>query len=230
MASPIYISIDGNIGSGKSTRYEELKEHFKNDSDIGFLPEPVSEWVDIKDREGVNIIENLYKDTKKYAFRFQMMAYISRLALFRKEVRENKYRIIISERSTYTDKNIFAKMLYDDGDIEHDEYIIYNKWFDEFLDEMKLSGIIYIRAEPQTSYDRVVKRGRQGETIPIEYLVKCHNYHEQWIKTINDNDNDNNTKIKVLTIDCDHDTDNPEFNGKNDEWLSMMSEWIKKFN
>jgi deoxyadenosine/deoxycytidine kinase len=229
MASPIYISIDGNIGSGKSTRYEELKEYFKNDSDIGFLPEPVNEWVDIKDREGVNIIENLYKDTKKYAFRFQMMAYISRLALFRKEVRENKYKIIISERSTYTDKNIFAKMLYDDGDIEHDEYIIYNKWFDEFLDEMKLSGIIYIRAEPQTSYDRVVKRARQGETIPIEYLVKCHNYHEQWINTINDN-NDNNTKIKVLTIDCDHDTDNPEFNGKNIEWLTMMSEWIKKFN
>ena len=226
MASPIYISIDGNIGSGKSTRYEELKEHFKNDSDIGFLPEPVSEWVDIKDREGVNIIENLYKDTKKYAFRFQMMAYISRLALFRKEVRENKYKIIISERSTYTDKNIFAKMLYDDGDIEHDEYIIYNKWFDEFLDEMKLSGIIYIRAEPQTSYNRVVKRARKGETIPIEYLIKCHNYHEQWIKTINDD----NTKIKVLNIDCDHDTDNPEFNGKNNEWLTIMSEWIKKFN
>lgn len=227
MASPIYISIDGNIGSGKSTRYEELKELFKNDSDIGFLPEPVNEWVDIKDKEGVNIIENLYKDTKKYAFRFQMMAYISRLALFRKEVRENKYKIIISERSTYTDKNIFAKMLYDDGDIEHDEYIIYNKWFDEFLDEMKLYGIIYIRAEPQTSHDRVIKRARQGETIPLEYLEKCHKYHEDWIQSIKD---DNNTNIKVLTVDCNCDTDDPKHSGVNNEWLATMSEWIRKFS
>ena len=39
-ASKIY-SIEGNIGSGKSTIIKILKEHFKNNNNIIFLLEPV---------------------------------------------------------------------------------------------------------------------------------------------------------------------------------------------
>jgi thymidylate kinase len=35
------ISIEGNIGSGKSTLMKYLKEHFKNDNHVIFLKEPV---------------------------------------------------------------------------------------------------------------------------------------------------------------------------------------------
>ena len=45
------------------------------------------------------------------------MAYISRLTLIRQALREN-YDIIFTERSIYTDRNVFAKMLYDSGKIE----------------------------------------------------------------------------------------------------------------
>ena len=38
-----------------------------------------------------------------------MMAYISRLSLFRKALEED-YDVIISERSIFTDKNVFAQM------------------------------------------------------------------------------------------------------------------------
>ena len=176
--SAIIISIDGNIGSGKSTLYTDLQDYYKENEDIGFCPEPVDSWTTIVDEKGVPILTNLYSDTKKYAFRFQMMAYISRLHLLRLKIKENKYKVIISERSVSTDRNVFAKMLFDDGLIELDEYTIYNKWFDEFLDDLKLGGIIYVKADSEVCNERVKIRSREGENIPLEYLKKCHCYHE----------------------------------------------------
>ena len=42
-----------------------------------------------------------------------MMAYISRLAQLKKIIKEHPWSIIITERSIFTDRNVFAKMLYD---------------------------------------------------------------------------------------------------------------------
>ena len=120
------ISIEGNIGSGKSTFMKKLKENNK-DKRVLFLDEPVEEWNTIKDIDGKNIIEKYYSNQEKYAFSFQMMAYISRLTLLKRAFESKKYEIIITERSLYTDKNVFCKMLYDDGLINLIEYKIYNK-------------------------------------------------------------------------------------------------------
>ena len=38
------ISIDGNIGSGKSTLMGELKTYFSSNTNVVFLKEPVDEW------------------------------------------------------------------------------------------------------------------------------------------------------------------------------------------
>ena len=43
------ITVEGNIGSGKSTILKHL-ESLKND-DIVFVPEPVAEWLNIKVNE-----------------------------------------------------------------------------------------------------------------------------------------------------------------------------------
>ena len=61
---PIILSIDGNIGSGKSTLYKDLQSHYKNNADICFVPEPVDDWTHIVDGDNVPILTNLYKDTK----------------------------------------------------------------------------------------------------------------------------------------------------------------------
>ena len=169
----IIISIDGNIGSGKSTLYNNLKNHYKDRDDICFVPEPVDSWHDIQDSDGTPILTNLYKDTKRYAFRFQMMAYISRLH-------------------------------------------IYNKWFDEFLHEIKIEGIIYVKADPKTCLDRVNTRGREGENIPIEYLQKCHEYHENWLSTISN----------ILTIDANSNVDDDSETRKI--WINRIDKWINK--
>ena len=179
-----------------------LKDAYKGRDDVYFVEEPVDSWHNIKDSEGVPILTNFYKDHKTYAFRFQMMAYISRLALLRKTVRENagRCRIIITERSVDTDRNIFAKMLYDSGDIAHDEYTIYNMWFDEFIRDLPVSGLVYIRADPETCMERITKRGREGESIPLEYVQKCHSYHETWI-------NGGQITCKKLVIDANPEID-----------------------
>ena len=50
------ISIEGNIGSGKSTLLYYLKEHYKKNTHIIFLQEPIEEWEKIKDHENKTIL------------------------------------------------------------------------------------------------------------------------------------------------------------------------------
>ena len=198
---PIILSIEGNIGSGKSTLLEKLQEVYAIDSSICFLQEPVNVWDSIKDEQGVSILEKYYADQKRYAFSFQMMAYISRISLMR-EALKKKYKVIIIERSVYTDSAVFAKMLFDDKKIEEIEYKIYLRWVNEFIADFPPVNFIYVRAEPEVSYQRILQRGRQGELIPLDYLENCHKYHEEWLfKT-------NQCPLLVLNANVDIKQDN----------------------
>ena len=212
---PIIISIEGNIGSGKSTIMNHLKQNYNiTGYSIGFIDEPVEIWNSITDNTtGESIIEKYYKDQSKYAFSFQMMAYISRLSNIKKALKSN-CDILLTERSIYTDRNVFAKMLYDSGKIEDINYKIYLTWFDEFLDDIKDFKIIYIKTHPVTAYNRVIKRNRKGETIPLEYLSECNDYHDNWIDSIAD-------KEKLV---IDGDVDNC-----NHKYYTEISEQITKF-
>ena len=187
-------TVDGNIGSGKSTLIKLLKKKYKSlgDKKVVFLPEPVDIWESIKDKNGKNVIESYYEDQVKFAFPFQMMAYISRVHQIR-EIMNNSddNTIIICERSVYTDKHVFAKMLHDNGTMNDIEIQIYKKWFDEFVKDFPFSGIIYVGAKPTKSLERVKIRNRKGEDIPLSYLELCHNYHENWL---------NNSAIPVLKL------------------------------
>lgn len=176
--SPRIVSIDGNIGSGKSTLLSNLKEHYKNNTNVIFLKEPVDEWESIKDSNGVSMLQKFYHDQKTYAFPFQMMAYISRLAILKEAILKHPTATIITERSLFTDKHVFAQMLYDDGNIEDVNYQIYMKWFNTFAEEYPIYGVIYVIADPKTCLSRIEKRSRNGEiNIPIEYLENCQLYH-----------------------------------------------------
>ena len=182
-------SIEGNIGSGKSTLRELLETStppIGSDPQykIEYIDEPVSEWQTVMDKNGKNIIEKFYGDQDKYAFSFQMMAYISRLAALKNAVEKNKDNdvFLVCERSMWTDRHVFAQMLYDEGKIEDINFQIYLKWFDEFIKEYPLDAIIYLTTEPDLCSERITKRNRQGETIPLDYLQKCHDYHTKWIE------------------------------------------------
>ena len=214
--SPLILSIDGNIGSGKSSIMRYLEKNFvnycasKNNScKICFLQEPVSIWESICDENGKSIIQHFYEDNERYSFAFQMMAYISRLSLL-KEALNGDYDIIISERSIYTDKYVFAKSLYDCKKMNPIEYQIYLKWFSEFSTIIESIKIVYIRTMPEICDLRVKSRNRLGESIPIQYLKDCHHYHEIWLN--------NPLKIEdrlVLVINGNEETNTSQFIDNN---------------
>lgn len=191
----VIVSIEGNIGSGKSTVIENLKLFFEttssNDNNIFFLEEPVHEWNTIKDSDGINIIQKFYADQNKYSFSFQMMAYISRLAQLKQTINKG-YDIIVCERSLFTDKNVFAQMLYDSGLMEDVNYQIYIKWFDHFICELPEINYVYIKTNPEIAYERILKRNRLGESMTQEYINMCHKYHHNWLNDISLNIDGNN--------------------------------------
>lgn len=220
--STTIISIEANIGAGKTTLLEKLRlqlrlhlESANENKNIIFLEEPVKIWETIQDASGNTMIQKFYADQNKYAFSFQIMAYISRLSLLKKTIRENPCSIIITERSLNTDKMVFAKMLFDSGLIEDVNYQIYLKWFDEFAEECSLNKIIYINADPEICYGRIKKRSRVGEScIPLAYLQDCHKYHENMIDTLTLN-------VELLIL-----------NGNDDiiENCNILNEWIAKIS
>lgn len=56
------------------------------------------------------------------------------------------------------------------------------KNFSDMLDR-QAPWIIYLRCEPEVCYERTKKRSRnEEETIPLDYLKKIHDKHENWIK------------------------------------------------
>ena len=200
------ISIEGNIGSGKSRFLSFLKEKYKANKDILFLNEPVDDWETIKDENGVTMLEKFYENPEKYSFSFQMMAYISRLSIMLKAI-ETGVKFIITERCLLTDKYIFAKMLFDDGKIEKVEFDIYNKWFNQF-NKYSISDLIYIQTTPEICLDRVKKRSRAGEDhIPLEYLKKCNTYHNNYIQDLKSNNN-----ISIIINNGNIDIDKLDYN------------------
>ena len=181
----ILISIEGNIGSGKSSIVKLLKDIYKNNKKICFLEEPVSQWLNLKDSSGKNILNYFYENIEEYAFSFQMNAYISRLQILNEALNKD-YDIIITERCVQTDKNVFAKMLYEDDKIKEINYKIYLEWFNYFIKDIPNVYHIYINTNPNIAFERVKKRNRESENnITIEYLQKCHNSHNDWLLSIN---------------------------------------------
>ena len=235
--SPIIVSIEGNIGSGKSTLLANLRKYYKNEANIVFLKEPVDEWEKIKDENGTTILEKFYADQEKYSFPFQMMAYVSRLKVLRdalKNIRENeskqintkksnKKTIIITERSLYTDKMVFAKMLYDSGKIEHVNYQIYLNWFDTFSEEFPVHKVVYVKTSPEKCHLRIMKRSRDGESnIPLDYLNSCNNYHDNML------DKSSNECVCDEQLVLDGNIDIYENKRQLDNWIQEINDFVNK--
>jgi deoxyadenosine/deoxycytidine kinase len=222
------VSIEGNIGSGKSTLLSNLRQHYENNSNVVFLKEPVDEWEKIKDENGETILKKFYADQEKYSFPFQMMAYVSRLKVLRDTLKtiktdtEDKNIIIITERSLYTDKMVFAKMLYDSKKIEHVNYQIYLNWFDTFSDEFPVNKVVYVKTTPNKCYQRIVKRSRTGEeNIPLDYLASCSNYHDNML------DKQNLDCVCLDQLILDGNIDIYENKNQVNEWVNEIDKFTR---
>ena len=218
------VSIEGNIGSGKSTLLDNLRHYYKDNVRVIFLKEPVDEWEKIKDTNGHTMLQKFYENQEKYSFSFQMMAYISRLKILRdtvKNINPNEKTIIITERSLYTDKYVFAKMLYDQHKIEDVCYKIYLNWFEEFAQDFPVNKAIYVSTSPKKCYERIHKRARTGEeVIPLSYLQDCHLYHEEFLE--------NNKENKIQKIVLDGNVDIYKESNILSNWIENIDTFISQ--
>jgi deoxyadenosine/deoxycytidine kinase len=185
---PLIISIEGNIGVGKSTFLDNLEESIRSTwtKKWVFLREPVHIWETVRDPEGNTMLAKFYGDPIKYSFAFQVMAYSTRVQELRRILRENPDCYgVVCERSLETDRRIFAKMLHADGSMEPILHDIYTMFSSLNHDEFKLDGIVFLDADPTTCMERIVKRSRNGESsISLAYLEQCHQYHQEWMTDI----------------------------------------------
>jgi deoxycitidine kinase len=192
------ISIEGNIGAGKSTFVQLLLNYISN---CIIVDEPVEVWKKLQDLDGSNILEKFYKDIPRWAYSFQNLACITRMMKIEDTIRQSDAEFIFLDRSLGTDKNVFEKMLYDSKKISEIEHQMYNLWCDFYHKYVRAEFnniIIYLRCEPKTALARIKKRGRiEEQDIGIEYLTSLHEYHEKWLM--------NNPDVNVIVVNCDED-------------------------
>lgn len=168
------ISIEGNIGSGKTTLFNILeKKLLLNDyNNKKFMKEPIDNWLNLKDNSNTNILELFYRDKSKWSFSFQICAFISKIKELEKYLIDSD--IIITERTVQTDRECFAKELYKDQSINEIDWELYNDLYNIMVKPAYIpNGIVYLECNPTTCLDRINKRNRVEEIgIPHDYLTE----------------------------------------------------------
>jgi len=183
-----FISIEGNIGAGKSTIINEMKKYIEKTeltTKVVFIKEPVDVWESTIDpNSGKNMIELFYENPSKWSFAFQMMAFSTQQKLLEETVKQfPEVEIIVSERSVEAGRNIFTQLLSDLNHISCVEKQIYELLYKTHRYPLHMS--IFLDIPPEICFERVQARAREGEVgetgISIDYLKKCDYYYRQWL-------------------------------------------------
>ena len=203
--------IEGNIGSGKTTLINKLKEN----NDFEVIVEPVDVWLSIKGDSDKNLLGLFYDDPHRYSYLFQTMVFKTRLQSLDKPQEKD---IRFSERSIWTDKYVFGKSCIESGKMNKLEANCYHTWFDWLEEKFNPApdGIIYVKTSPEKCLERIKVRSRSEEdSIPLAYLKELDDRHNSWLEKW--------TKTPVLTID----------NEEDDKWnyiLKQVNSFINKNN
>jgi deoxyadenosine/deoxycytidine kinase len=177
-----FVAIAGNIGVGKSTLVKMLCDQMSWDP----FYEPVTENPYLAD---------FYQNMSAWAFHSQVFFLAHRLrSHFNLAQHLNS---VIQDRSVYEDAEIFARNLYQQGNINERDYWTYREMYEtavQFLPPPDL--VIYLRASIPTLLNRIDSRGRDYErTIAPAYLQNLNDLYESWIE--------NFTLCPVLAVPAD---------------------------
>jgi deoxyadenosine/deoxycytidine kinase len=177
-----YISIEGNIGAGKTTLINSICK--KTDS-ISFIKEDINRWTNIVPEN--NLLELFYYDPVKYGYMLQHCVIMNQIKDIKKLGTKD---IIVTDRCPESSSKVFAYIMHICGQLTDTELILFNQLKDLlYTKDIHPSLYIYLRCTPKKCLERIMKRGRKAEKdINFNYLEMLHYAHEQWLthdKTIN---------------------------------------------
>jgi deoxyadenosine/deoxycytidine kinase len=212
------VSIEGNIGAGKSTFLNDIEKVCKNRriDEIRILREPVDEWERITDGTKT-ILELFYENPAEYGFPLQVLVGITTLRRINRELSDYPdTKLILSERSVLSSKMVFAKMLHHDGCMDDVEEEVYQTLFNDTTSTWVTPAmILYLKTEASTCLERVGNRNRRGESkITVSQLERCELYHEIMFRQIG---------IHVRTINIDLEVD-----GVIKDWCNIVITWCQQ--
>lgn len=179
--------IEGNIGSGKTTLCSILERELADETKVHY--EPVDLWTAVKDDQtNKSILDEFYLNQHRWSYSMQSITFLTRfMKMSGMNSPQTCGKTDLLERSIFSDKNVFARSLYDSGKMINLEWKWYNNWFEQVIkmhpeNVWKPEGFIYIRADPQVSFSRMQKRNRGAEAgVPIDYLDVLHRYHDAFL-------------------------------------------------
>ena len=183
----VKLAVEGNIGAGKSTFLDVLCDGTLELQDIiEIVPEPVEEWqkVETGEHAPVNLLDQFYKDPKRYAYAFQHYVLLTRMQKDRNARSSNK-PLQILERSIFSDRMVFVRAMHEAGFLGDLELSIYDSWFSMQIGQDRAltpDGFIYLKARPETCIKRLRNRNRSEEAgVDEAYLENLHDKHESWL-------------------------------------------------
>ena len=167
---PRVIAVAGNMGSGKSSLVEWLRQQF------GMLPffEPNDENPYLAD---------FYADMPRWAYNSQLWFLIRRFQIHR-AIDRTERGPIVQDRTIYEDAEIFAEHLHQSGYIDERDWQSYRELYLTLREELRPPDLmIYLRCPLKTLVRRIQRRGRSFEqAVPRRYLAALERLYEDWVE------------------------------------------------
>ncbi len=162
----VRVVVDGMTGVGKTSLMEILVKEF------GF--KPYSEIF----RDENNLLGKYYSEGRRWCFPMQLSFLNNRYNQYKEACQMGN---AIMDRSIYSDP-IFAQLYYKIGDMEPEEYFIYQSLFGtlvESLDRPEL--VVYLDVSADEAIRRIQHRGREDELkMPHSYWRNLHEVYTDY--------------------------------------------------
>lgn len=183
MSTKRFIAIAGNIGSGKTTLTNLLAQRYSW--------EPHYEVV-----ADNPYLADFYADMRRWSLQLQVFFLSQRFKAHQMIL--NSTASAIQDRSIYEDAHIFARALFEGGQMEKRDYENYLDLYStmtQFLVPPDL--VIYVRRSVPCLKERISERGRDYErNIADGYLHQLNQCYDEWIEGYR--------LGKVLTVQADN--------------------------
>ena len=178
-----FVLVAGNIGAGKTSLTEQLAAR------MGWL----AAYESVADNP---YLPDFYADMRAWSFHLQVFFLGHRAAQHKALALDSRSAII--DRSIYEDAFIFARALFEIGNMTERDYASYRQLFDLVVAQLPPPDLlIYLRAPVSVLMGRIHKRGRDIESsITADYLSLLDRYYEEWLRDL--------TVCPVLMIESDN--------------------------